>query len=379
MCPNCRRANVNASINNTTASDFCDGCVMTTTTTSAASSSRFTSPSSPGGARRPIEVDACDLSEAALVECHRALEEVCRRNTFILTTDPNRSPTASPAEVPVAVPEGEKVTPFHSRNPPKDLSLYALGCVMRRSTKTAAPTLWEALVLFIRYCNEEEIPPSVHLMHRLYATCIHLAIKVHDDRYFTVHHYARLAGVGEREMGALEVALVCGVDWRTLVTSDDVAALCIDPELYVAALPRIVGRDNVQAAAAEIVLPSPEVTGARSDDDGSTRSCSRAGAPLISSYHAPAPHKTGDVDQHPAWLQHQHGSPVLGASSAAALHHQMDGGWSPPTPGTPHQSPVNSPVADELASASVSVDFPRLPPPPAPILATPMPSSHHHH
>eukprot|EP00672_Neobodo_designis_P026199 CAMPEP_0174831354 /NCGR_PEP_ID=MMETSP1114-20130205/3046_1 /TAXON_ID=312471 /ORGANISM="Neobodo designis, Strain CCAP 1951/1" /LENGTH=264 /DNA_ID=CAMNT_0016065177 /DNA_START=75 /DNA_END=866 /DNA_ORIENTATION=+ len=263
MCSSCRyRASVNAPA--AASADSSATCACAALESRAEDIAR-------SGVRRPIAVEACDLGEAALVEAHRALEEICRANTRVLvmsSTTPSAaaSPTLSPTTtttshhhqstvpVPVAVPAGERITPFHSRNPPADLSLYALGCVMRRATKTNDPTMWEALVLFVRYCLANELPPSVHAMHRLYVTCVFVAIKVHDDRYFTVPHYARLAGVGPVEMGKLEAALIDGVGWRTLVTSDDVAALALEPELYVAPLPRVIGRhvDRVPSA-----LPSP--------------------------------------------------------------------------------------------------------------------------
>jgi hypothetical protein len=206
------------------------------------------------GARRPIAIGACDLGEAALIEAHRALEAVCRRNTYAITrysaaelVSPNAAAAAAASgtsgstfAIPDAVPDGERLTAFHSKNPPKDLSLFALGTILLRSTRASDATLWEAVVLFVRFCGASDTPPTVHLMHRLYATCVHLAIKVHDDRFFTVFHFARLAGVPEREMACLEAALLDGVAWRCLVTSDDVAALSVDSDMYVAPLPRVV-------------------------------------------------------------------------------------------------------------------------------------------
>lgn len=201
----------------------------------------------------------CEFNATNVDTCHTEIEKAAEANTaaYAAASAPQKP---EPVTAPVAeatkpqqpqqqkqaptlsngrAPEAEPVTAFHSKQVPP-LSVLQLARVMQQSTRCDDEFLMMAAVLLVRYCSTSATPPTLHMVHRLYVTCLHVAIKTHSDGYFRNDTFAMLAGVAPAEMNALEAELMRGLQWRCLVTSMDVLPLAAEPVPFLArSCPRV--------------------------------------------------------------------------------------------------------------------------------------------
>ncbi|XP_010512719.1 PREDICTED: cyclin-U3-1-like [Camelina sativa] len=69
-------------------------------------------------------------------------------------------------------------------------------------------------------------------VHRLLITCVMLAAKVFDDRYFNNAHYARVGGVSTRELNRLEMKLLFTLDFKLQVDPQTFLTHCCELEKH---------------------------------------------------------------------------------------------------------------------------------------------------
>jgi hypothetical protein len=152
-------------------------------------------------------------------------ESVCRANTagyhrqaqahgFLergVTAQTVRESTSSPS----SMSSNEPITVFHTREwiP---MSLYDLASTMQRATRCNNEAALVALVLACRY-GTTTLAVTRHMMHRLYVAALQLALKAHNDEFYTNAVYGKVAGVTNYEMNRLELALIKGLAWRCCV------------------------------------------------------------------------------------------------------------------------------------------------------------------
>ena len=186
------------------------------------------------------------FSVSDIAAAHDAVEAAASTNTSSYTI--NKNNTTIPAPAPELVQE--PTNRFSSKIVPP-LPLLQLGAIMGRSTACGDEQLMVALVLLVRYCETTGTALTMKMMHRMYIAALHVAIKTHCDRYFRNDAFAMLAGVPPAELNLLEAELIRGVDWRCLVESNQLAALAMDPQGYVAAAIRtvVVATAHTQAAS----------------------------------------------------------------------------------------------------------------------------------
>jgi len=169
----------------------------------------------------------CFARENDPKSAHDVFQQLCEENTaWFLQQRPESSPSC--ARQADEVPSAEALTMFHSRTVPK-LSLFQLGCALRRMVKCTDEALLVALVLMCRYCEATETVPTAHLMHRLYVASLQVGIKAHSDRYMRNDAFARFAGVTHQELNRLEVELLHGLRWKAQVTLPEIERLLLDP------------------------------------------------------------------------------------------------------------------------------------------------------
>ena len=52
---------------------------------------------------------------------------------------------------------------------------------------------------------------------RLYVTCVMVAAKFYDDRFFQNQYYAKVAGISKEEFNSLEESLLIILEFRLLI------------------------------------------------------------------------------------------------------------------------------------------------------------------
>jgi hypothetical protein len=125
-------------------------------------------------------------------------------------------------------PAAEKQCVFQSLSIPK-ISLNQLGAALDRRSGCGGDMQLTALALCIRYCISAGVPPTMHNMHRLYAACLHVAIKTHSDSFFTTATFAWVAGVTSQELVRQERHVVSGLNWSLLVDGAELVQLLTRP------------------------------------------------------------------------------------------------------------------------------------------------------
>ena len=117
------------------------------------------------------------------------------------------------------MPTGEVLTFFHSKFLPS-ASLVALAAsIVRAQVAVDATTVAVAAALMIRF--EKTQPISAHMMHRLFVACVLIAAKVHQDKFPCNQLLGTAVGIGLVEMNRLECAMTTALDWRFVVTQQD--------------------------------------------------------------------------------------------------------------------------------------------------------------
>lgn len=135
---------------------------------------------------------------------------------------------AAAPRVPADVPPGDELTYFHSRSvPPTPLKTLAAS-IVRAQIAVDDTTVAIAAALMHRFAQRRASPPTAHMMHRLLVACLLVAAKAHQDRFPANKLLARVVGVKLSELNRLEKKLVEELDWRVVVTRDDLAAAVAD-------------------------------------------------------------------------------------------------------------------------------------------------------
>eukprot|EP00672_Neobodo_designis_P009145 CAMPEP_0174878048 /NCGR_PEP_ID=MMETSP1114-20130205/82562_1 /TAXON_ID=312471 /ORGANISM="Neobodo designis, Strain CCAP 1951/1" /LENGTH=342 /DNA_ID=CAMNT_0016113435 /DNA_START=416 /DNA_END=1446 /DNA_ORIENTATION=+ len=81
-----------------------------------------------------------------------------------------------------------------------------------------------AAVLMLRFQRASGLPLTTAMLHRLYLACLVVAAKAHHDAALTNDRLARHAGVSTSELNRLEAELLRALDFRCLVTAEQVEA-----------------------------------------------------------------------------------------------------------------------------------------------------------
>ncbi|KAL0715068.1 hypothetical protein Bca4012_022047 [Brassica carinata] len=105
------------------------------------------------------------------------------------------------------------VTVFDGRSPPDITISQYLDRIFNYSR--CSPSCF--VIAFIYIHQFLDLTPA-HLtplnVHRLLLTCVMLAAKVFDDRYYNNAYYARVGGVSTRELNRLEMKLLFALDFK---------------------------------------------------------------------------------------------------------------------------------------------------------------------
>ena len=148
-------------------------------------------------------------------------EQQCRVQTcasFAAANDGAVYEEATEGDDPV--PRGEIISFFHSQILPR-ASLRALAASMVRArVDVDLTTISIAVVLMLRYNTQK--PVTAHMMHRLFVACVLLGAKAHQDKFPCNKLLGTAVGVRLSEMNRIEVTLSAALDWRLVVTQQDV-------------------------------------------------------------------------------------------------------------------------------------------------------------
>lgn len=199
------------------------------------------------------QTTVCQFSAEHIAAAHKEVEKIATKNTesyASLDSDKPRTPPASPVAdaAQQRAPAAEPVTHFSSVFVPA-LSLLELGAAMQRTTACSDEDLLMTLALIARYSRTANVPVTRHMMHRLYVACLHQIIKTHRDRYPRNDTFAICAGISLAEMNALEIALLDALQWRCLITADDVMPMLTKPRDVLAALPTAPSKSAPQPSS----------------------------------------------------------------------------------------------------------------------------------
>lgn len=117
-------------------------------------------------------------------------------------------------------PPEEPVTLFQSSLLPPMLPQEFVNMIVR-NTRCDPNLVTLGAVLILRYCEKQTLPPTLHMLHRMIGVSIQVATKTHKDRFLRNDLAARLCGLSPQEMNRLEVELIHGCEWQTLVLADE--------------------------------------------------------------------------------------------------------------------------------------------------------------
>ena len=118
------------------------------------------------------------------------------------------------------VPDGEELTFFHSHVLPKTSLRTFAAFMVRAPIPVDLTTVSIAVVLMLRYNATH--PVTAHMMHRLFVACVLVGAKAHQDKFASNRLLGKAVGVVLVEMNRIEVTLIRALDWRLVVTQQDV-------------------------------------------------------------------------------------------------------------------------------------------------------------
>jgi hypothetical protein len=114
-----------------------------------------------------------------------------------------------------------KGTPFHSISVPP-VSILSYLARIHKYSQCSDACLVLALVFIDRLVKmRPEFKVSKPCVHRLVATCVLMAIKVHDDIYYSNAYYGRVMGIRTSELNKLESCLLGLVGWKVSVSVEE--------------------------------------------------------------------------------------------------------------------------------------------------------------
>jgi hypothetical protein len=152
-----------------------------------------------------VLVSACDVKAALdAVQLH------CASNDRLLTDAAGCQST---------------MTVFHSATVPGfDLSRLN-DALTHPAWNLTADTTAMALALMQRFEAVTGTLVTSHMMHRIFIAATVVACKTHLDQRPSMAAFSHACGSPPAELAALELALIKALDWRLLVTADDVRAV----------------------------------------------------------------------------------------------------------------------------------------------------------
>uniref|UniRef100_A0A7S1LS72 Cyclin N-terminal domain-containing protein n=1 Tax=Neobodo designis TaxID=312471 RepID=A0A7S1LS72_NEODS len=137
---------------------------------------------------------------------------------------PPRSDAAHRAVRRYDTSDPEPKTLFHSKRPaPLPVAAVFENLAKRVPTFDAATGL-VAAVLMLRFQRASGLPLTTAMLHRLYLACLVVAAKAHHDAVAKNSAIAKLSGVSTSELNRLEAELLRALDFRCLVTAEQVEA-----------------------------------------------------------------------------------------------------------------------------------------------------------
>jgi hypothetical protein len=169
--------------------------------------------------RSTPSANAATVDELSARVYHHSVDDATRSACNSDLASP-RSPATRRQEAPLSEP----VTYFHSRLVPA-LSLYDLGAALNHGAGCGDEAMLVALVLTDRYCGTARVKPTAHMMHRIYVACLQVGLKTHCDMFLKNSVFADIAGVSLTELNCCEAALLAGLNWKSLVSSEECIAL----------------------------------------------------------------------------------------------------------------------------------------------------------
>jgi hypothetical protein len=135
------------------------------------------------------------------------------------TTSRFRRLLSSPAAS--AVPDTTCSTVFHSRTAAPLCSLEDWATALQRVARCDDAVLLVALVLAGRYAKRRKVTAA--MVHRLYAACFRVALKMYEDHLAPACAFAEQLGMRADDLLCLETELLFAIDWRTVVTQEALA------------------------------------------------------------------------------------------------------------------------------------------------------------
>jgi hypothetical protein len=111
---------------------------------------------------------------------------------------------------------------------PLRLSLFDLANTVYTHTYCGPESLLIGLVLMARYERFTGLPILPSNLHRLFATCVHVGLKLHSDFFFDNARFATIVGLQLSDLNNLEVELLRGLAWSVWVQSDALSTICTD-------------------------------------------------------------------------------------------------------------------------------------------------------
>ncbi len=116
------------------------------------------------------------------------------------------------------------LTPFHSvAEPPIALSQYM--DLVDRHTHCGEEAVLAAMIIIGRYCKATRTLPSALCMHRLLLVATRVAVKALHDVFRSNKTYASAGGIQLSELNDLESFLLTAVDYRVVVTHEEIDRL----------------------------------------------------------------------------------------------------------------------------------------------------------
>lgn len=115
----------------------------------------------------------------------------------------------------------ETLTPFHSKFPP-NVSVHNYLARICKYTGCSSGCLVMALLYIDRLIKRRPLVVVSRLScHRLILTSIVLAVKFHDDTYYSNAFYAKVGGVQLKEFNSLERKFLQLIEWKLHVDAEE--------------------------------------------------------------------------------------------------------------------------------------------------------------
>ena len=162
------------------------------------------------------------LASALVDRMLDVFEEQCRTQTRALLAAASNGGAEYDAVMAATqvVPHNEALTFFHSRVLPAASVRTLAASLVKTRIAVDLTTVSIAVVLMLRYNATH--PVTAHMMHRLFVACVLVGAKAHQDKFPCNKLLGTAVGVKPSEMNRIEWAIIAALDWRLVVTQQDV-------------------------------------------------------------------------------------------------------------------------------------------------------------